>query len=284
MNTAITTLRHRISRIRSIDHADDQLPEFSTHLAGNRTGVAALAQPTVEVVIPVLNEAATLAVQMHKLNAFLKASIPYESTITIVDNGSNDGTWDIASALAKEGTGIKAIHMDQKGRGRALNRAWLTSKADILTYMDVDLSTSLESLLPMIQPLAEGTAQIATGSRLRKESKVKRSFKRELISRSYNYVLRISLGLSTSDAQCGFKAIRRELAQELLPEVADTQWFFDTELLVKAERRGLTVHEVPVAWVEDTDSRVNIRRTATDDLKGVHRLRKEFAATRRHSK
>ncbi|MDX6301947.1 MAG: hypothetical protein QOF53_3161, partial [Nocardioidaceae bacterium] len=156
--------------------------------------------------------------------------------------------------------------------GRALKRVWSDSDAEVLVYMDVDLSTDLNALLPLVAPLISGHSDLAIGTRLARSSRVVRGAKREIISRSYNLLLRGTLRAGFSDAQCGFKAIRAEVAQVLLPLVEDTSWFFDTELLVLAERAGLRIHEVPVDWVDDPDSRVDILRTARDDLRGIVRL------------
>ena len=167
---------------------------------------------------------------------------------------------------------VGAIHLPEKGRGRALRTAWLASGSEVLAYMDVDLSTNLAALLPLVAPLMSGHSDVAIGTRLHRGARVTRSAKRELISRGYNHLLRLALRARFSDAQCGFKALRAQAAHELLPLVADPGWFFDTELLVLAQRRGLRIHEVPVDWVEDADSRVEIVPTALADLRGVARL------------
>ena len=231
---------------------------------------------TVEIVIPVYNEERGLEASVTKLNSYLKNSFPYAYRITIANNGSSDNTWAVATKLQETFSAVKAFNLDQKGRGRALKAAWQASTADVVSYMDVDLSTSLDGFLPMVQPLIEGRAALATGTRLSRHSNVTRSFKRELISRLYNRMIKLALGTAYSDAQCGFKAIRADAAAILLPEVADNEWFFDTELLTKAERRGWAVFEVPVTWIEDSDSRVRIGKTARDDIKGLARLRKEL--------
>jgi putative flippase GtrA len=144
--------------------------------------------------------------------------------------------------------------------------------------MDVDLSTDLAALLPLVAPLISGHSDVAIGTRLHRGSRVVRGTKREFISRCYNLLLRGTLAARFSDAQCGFKAIRADVARELLPLVQDTGWFFDTELLILAERSGLRIHEVPVDWVDDPDSRVNIVQTAKDDLKGVARVGRALAS------
>ncbi len=173
---------------------------------------------------------------------------------------------------------MAAVHLDEKGRGRALKTVWLESDALVLAYMDVDLSTDLDALWPLLAPLMSGHSDLAIGTRLHRDSRVVRGPKRELVSRGYNLVLRTALGARFSDAQCGFKAIRADVAHELLPHVEDPTWFFDTELLVLAERCGLRIHEVPVDWFDDPDSRVDIVATARDDLAGVWRMRRDLRA------
>jgi putative flippase GtrA len=226
----------------------------------------------VDIVVPVKNEERDLAPSVRRLVAYLRESFPFTARVTIADNGSTDRTWAVASALSAEIDEVRAVHMDLPGRGRALRQIWSESDADVLAYMDVDLSTDLNALLPLVAPLLSGHSDLAIGSRLAKGSRVIRGPKREVISRGYNLLLRASLGAGFSDAQCGFKAIRREHARVLLPLTEDTGWFFDTELLVLAERAGLRIHEVPVDWIDDTDSRVNIVSTALADLRGIMRL------------
>jgi len=234
----------------------------------------------LDVVVPVYNEEKDLAASIGRLRAFLDTQVPYSAVITIADNASTDRTWAIATDLADRLPGVRAVHLDLKGRGRALRQVWATSDADVLAYMDVDLSTDLAALLPLVAPLLSGHSDLAIGTRLARGSRVVRGPKRELISRSYNLLLRTTLAARFSDAQCGFKAIRADRAKELLPLVEDTGWFFDTELLVLAERRGLRIHEVPVDWVDDPDSTVDIVATATADLKGMWRLARGMAGGR----
>jgi putative flippase GtrA len=200
--------------------------------------------------------------------------------VTIADNASTDGTLDIARELAQELPGVRVVHLPAKGRGRALRAVWLVSDAQVLAYLDVDLSTDLSALLPLVAPLVSGHSHLAIGTRLSRASRVERGPKREVISRCYNLLLRGALAARFSDAQCGFKAIRADAARELLPLVEDTGWFFDTELLVLAERAGLRIHEVPVDWVDDPDSRVDIVPTAMADLRGVSRLGRELMTGR----
>ena len=229
--------------------------------------------PVVDVVVPVYNEERDLGPNIRTLHAFLSDSFAYPAAITIADNASRDGTLTLARRLAEELPGVRVIHLDEKGRGRALRKAWIESDAQVVTYMDVDLSTDLGALEPLVAPLVSGDRDVAFGSRLARGSRTQRGFKREFISRAYMLVLRLALGAKFSDAQCGFKAVRAEVARRIVPRIEDQSWFFDTELLVLAQRAGLRLHEVPVKWTDDPDSRVAIIRTALDDLRGVLRLR-----------
>jgi len=231
----------------------------------------------VDVVVPVRNEERDLVPSIRRLVAYLRESFPFTARVTIADNGSTDATWALATGLARELAEVRAVHMELPGRGRALRAIWSTSDADVLAYMDVDLSTDLNALLPLVAPLLSGHSDLAIGTRLARGSRVIRGPKRELISRSYNVLLRTLMGARFSDAQCGFKAIRRDQARALLPLTQDTGWFFDTELLMLAERAGLRIHEVPVDWIDDLDSRVDIIGTALADLRGMARLGTGFA-------
>ena len=226
----------------------------------------------LEIVIPVYNESAGVERSVRRLHRFLTSACPFSWRIVIADNASTDDTLALAVGLSHELPDVEAIHLPAKGRGRALRAAWSAADADVLCYMDVDLSTDLAALLPLVAALVSGHSDVAIGTRLHAASRVQRSAKREFISRSYNHLLRWVLRARFSDAQCGFKAIRADVALGLLPDVRDEEWFFDTELLVLAQRRGLRIHEVPVDWVEDSDSRVQITGTALADLRGVARL------------
>jgi len=257
------------------------LPEAATdRRAAASTTHLRPTQVLVDVVVPVHNEQADLRPSVERLHAFLDAELPYGFRITIADNASTDATWAEAQALADELEHVRAVHLDAKGRGRALKAVWSASDASVLAYMDVDLSTDLRALLPLVAPLISGHSDLAIGTRLSRSSRVVRGPKREIISRSYNLILRGALSASFSDAQCGFKAIRADVARDLLPLVEDVNWFFDTELLVLAQRAGLRIHEVPVDWVDDPDSRVDIVATAKEDLRGVARLLRGFAGGR----
>jgi glycosyltransferase involved in cell wall biosynthesis len=236
--------------------------------------------PDVEVAVPVHNEEDQLAASVTTLRAFLDQSFPLQARVVIVDNASTDGTWAVARHLAESVHGVEALHVERTGRGRALRAAWSRSTAPVVAYMDVDLATGLDALLPLVAPLFSGHSDIAIGTRLAPGAHVVRGARRELLSRGYNLLVRTALGSSCSDAQCGFKAMRREAAVELLPMIEDDEWFFDTELLVTAQRIGLRVHEVPVDWVDDLDSSVDVLSTAWRDLCGVSRLARLSARRR----
>lgn len=231
---------------------------------------------TVDIVLPVLNEAYILEESVRTLCMYMEDNLPYHYQIIIADNGSTDGTRRVAAMLTEHFPAVRVVCLPEKGRGRALKQAWLQSRADIVSYMDIDLSTNLDAFVPMITPLVTGDAAIAVGSRLMEESQTTRGLKRDIISRCYNRLIRWTMRTKFVDAQCGFKAMRRDVAQQLLPHVKDTAWFFDTELLVKAEYEGYTIHEEPVEWIEDTDSRVHIVKTAVEDIKGLSRVRGEY--------
>jgi glycosyltransferase involved in cell wall biosynthesis len=226
----------------------------------------------VEVVVPVHNEEQALALSIQRLHRYLSRSMPFSWRIVIADNASSDATPEIAQSLTVALRGVSVLRLEQKGRGRALRAAWSHSTARVVAYMDVDLSTDLRALLPLVSPLLSGHSEVAIGTRLAPGSRVTRGRKRDFISRSYNHLLRLSLRARFSDAQCGFKAVRSDVLPELLAAVEDQGWFFDTELLIAAQRRGMRIHEVAVDWIDDPDSRVEIVATALGDLRGVGRL------------
>jgi putative flippase GtrA len=232
--------------------------------------------PQVEIVVPVRDEERDLPPSIRRLAAYLAGRFPFRAVVTIADNGSTDGTWAAAQALAAELDGIRAVRLERPGRGHALRSTWSASRAQVLAYMDVDLSTDLNALLPLVAPLLSGHSDLAIGTRLARGARVVRGPRRELISRCYNVLLRATLGTGFSDAQCGFKAIRADKAALLLPLTRDTGWFFDSELLVLAERAGLRIHEIPVDWIDDPDSRVKVVATALADLRGIARMRWEL--------
>ena len=228
---------------------------------------------TVDAVIPVYNEEHVLAESVATLHAFLSEHLPYDWRILVADNASSDGTLALAQGLSEQYRRVACVHLDQKGRGRALRKAWLESKADIVAYMDVDLSTEIEAFPALVHAIAEEGYDLATGSRLAHGSRTTRSFKREAISRIYNLIIKTIMWTRFSDAQCGFKAISRRAADVLVPLVQNNEWFFDTELLVLAEKKGYRIKDIPVKWIEDPDTRVKLVETVREDLGGLWRLR-----------
>jgi glycosyltransferase involved in cell wall biosynthesis len=229
---------------------------------------------TVDVVIPVYNEEAQLADSVDTLRGFLQTHCPYRWQIIVADNASIDHTPQICQKLQTCHPGkVTFIRLEQKGRGRALRMAWSKSTADVVCYMDVDLSTNLRALPPMLAALIHSDYDLATGSRLMHGAIVTRQWRREIISRTYNLLIRLMFWHRFRDAQCGFKGATRRAVDELVPQVKDQAWFFDTELLLKGERQGYRIFELPVEWIEDLDSRVKIVKTAWEDIKGLVRVR-----------
>jgi glycosyltransferase involved in cell wall biosynthesis len=238
--------------------------------------------PRVDVVIPVYNEERDLEKSITRLRAFLlENGRRWRWKIVVADNASIDRTLAIARDLSARWPGqVGVVHLDQKGRGRALRRAWTESDADAVCYMDVDLSTELR-FLPLLLDALLSDADVAFGSRLAPGADVERGLKREIISRSYNQIIKLFFWHRFWDAQCGFKGVTRQVVREILPLVEDQAWFFDTELLLIAEKNGYRLKEIPVRWVDDPDSRVKIFKTAWEDLKGLWRLRRNFPRVKR---
>ena len=227
---------------------------------------------TVDIAIPVYNEEQDLPRSIDILTKFLRENLENPWRVIIVDNGSTDNTLQVAEMLSNKYSGVTCVHIPQKGRGRALREVWLDSTAEIVSYMDVDLSTDLNQF-PLLIKAIEGGPDLAIGSRLIKGSRVKRSLKREFISRSYNALLRAMFFIPFRDAQCGFKALSRNAVRAVVPLVKNNEWFFDSELLIIAASHGLQIKEIPVHWEDDPDSRVRIISTAWEDIKGLLRLR-----------
>jgi len=238
----------------------------------------------VDVIIPVLNEAHVLDKSVRTVRQFLRENLPCQWRVVVVDNGSTDETDKVALKLKEEFSDVGFLQLDLRGRGRALRQAWIQSSADIVGYMDVDLSTELAAVPRAVRALCEEGCDVAIGSRLMRESQTRRKFKREFISQAYNVLIKGVLWTRFSDAQCGFKFVTREIVERIVPQIKDQSWFFDTELLVLAEKQGYRIKDLPVIWIEDDDSRVKIGQTAWDDIKGVFRLRRllwsrQFAQT-----
>ena len=230
----------------------------------------------VEIVVPVHNEERTLERNVELLLEYLRTEFPFPFRVVVADNASQDETPALAERLARSHAEVSSLRLDRKGRGLALRTAWLSSEADVVSYMDVDLSTNLASFLPLVAPLLSGHSEVSIGTRLAPQAHVRRRIKRELLSRGYNLLVHTGFRAGFSDAQCGFKALRTDVARRLVPLVVDDGWFFDTELLLLAERNGMRIHEVPVDWVEDLDSRVDLLPTVAADLAGLVRVRRAF--------
>jgi glycosyltransferase involved in cell wall biosynthesis len=241
-------------------------------------GVMNARYQLVEVVIPVYNEEQVLEPNIRLLVDYLNDEFPFRYRVTVADNASTDSTGAVAERLAAEIPEVEALRLGRKGRGLALRAAWSASDADVVSYMDVDLSTNLESFLPLVAPLMSGHSEVAIGTRLSHSAHVRRQLKREILSRGYNRIIHMMFRVGFSDAQCGFKAVRADVAKQLVPLIEDDGWFFDTELLLLAERNGMRIHEVPVDWIEDLDSRVHLPSTIAGDLAGLWRVRRAFWA------
>lgn len=236
----------------------------------------------VDVVIPVYNEQQDLESKVLTLRQYLADHVNYDWRVVVADNASTDRTLEIATDLAARYPGqINAIHLEQKGRGRALRKAWTESDAAVVSYMDLDLSTDLSAFVPLIDSLLTGEYDVAIGSRLKKGAQVRRGLKREIISRTYNLMIKALFWSRFSDAQCGFKAATRRAVRDIVPLIQDQAWFFDTELLLLAERMGYKIFEVPVKWTDDPGSTVKIAKTAWEDIKGLVRVR--FSSVGRRS-
>ncbi len=228
---------------------------------------------SVDIMIPVLNEAHVLERSVARVRQFLAENVPHRWRVVIVDNGSTDGTRELGEKLSRQYADVDLTHLDQPGRGRALRYSWTQSQADIVCYTDVDISTDLDALPRMLSAILDEGYDVAIGSRLAKGSRTRRCLKREILSRLYNVLIKAVLFTRFTDAQCGFKAVTREVVDRVVPQVKDQAWFFDSELLVLAEKQGYRIKDVPVEWMEDSDSRVKILPTAWEDIKGVFRLR-----------
>jgi glycosyltransferase involved in cell wall biosynthesis len=230
--------------------------------------------PQLDIVIPVYNEAHVLEGSIERLRSHLRDdAFPYTWRIVVADNASTDRTLAVAQALEDRLGDVSVVHLPQKGRGRALSKVWLESDADGMCYMDVDLSTGLESLVPLAAGVLDEGYDLAYGSRMSAGSQIERSLKREITSRGFIFLIKLLFLSKLADTQCGFKAISRQAAQELLPLVENKEWFWDTELLLLAEKGRYRIKEVPVRWIEDPDTRVNVLKTIAEDLRGLLRMR-----------
>lgn len=224
--------------------------------------------------IPVLNEEQGLPRCVETLVEFTSGMPEYDWKITVADNGSTDRTPEVIAQLAEKYPNVSTVRLEERGRGRALKRAWLASDADVRCYMDVDLSTDIKAVPELVSAISREGYDVATGSRLSKGSEViGRKLTREITSRGYNGLIKLMFWPPFRDAQCGFKAVSRRAAESLMPLIKDNAWFMDTEMLLLAAAAGYRIKEVPVRWVDDPDSRVKVVSTAWEDVKGLLRLR-----------
>jgi len=235
----------------------------------------------INLTIPVFNEEIQLRQTVLTIQDFLARLPEFDWQLSIANNASTDDTLEIAYELRNQFQNIEILNLNQKGRGLALKRAWLGSDAEVLSYMDVDLSSDLEYFPRLLNPVIDGSVDLSIGSRLLKPELTQRGWKRQIISQGYNSLIKIWFGNTFSDAQCGFKAISQKAARTLIPLVENNQWFFDTELLLMAENLGFSIHDLPVAWRDDPSSTVKILSTACEDLQGLWRMKKKFLNRRR---
>lgn len=228
---------------------------------------------SVDIVVPVYNEEVELDENIKKLRSYLLGNLKnYNWKIIIADNASTDKTLALAKKLSLDLFGVSFVHLDQKGRGRAIKKAWGESKADFVAYMDVDLSTDLAHFPNIIKALNNGY-DIAVGSRLLPKSKViGRTLKREIISRCYNLLIKLLFFTKFHDAQCGFKAVTKKVVDNLFPILLDNEWFLDSEMLIVGEKAGYKIFEEPVKWIDNQGSTVKVMKTARGDIDGLIRL------------
>jgi glycosyltransferase involved in cell wall biosynthesis len=233
---------------------------------------------SVDIVIPVLNEEKSLPICLEKILIYINDNNQYDWYIIIADNGSNDSTNIIASSYAEKYKNISLVTLSKRGRGRALKKAWLSSGSDVSMYMDVDLSTDLNFTTLLVDEIIKNNSDIAIGSRLHRESKVySRTLMREFTSRAYNLLIHMIFPFpGFKDAQCGFKAISKNIRKDILHKIKDNEWFFDTELLLLSKKYGYKISEIPVVWEDDPDTRVKVLSTALKDIKGLLRVRFNF--------
>jgi len=230
----------------------------------------------IDIVIPAYNEEQILEKNVDKLISFLKDNFGYKNyKVIIVDNGSTDNTFAISQKLEKRYSKVTCLHLNQKGRGNALKKVWLESEADVVSYMDADLSTDLEAIPELVNSIIIDGYDIAVGSRLLPTSRVKRSLLRKSLSYIYNILIKNIFGFKElSDAQCGFKALNKKVIKNVLPEVKNQNWFFDTELLILAQKNGFKIKYIPINWKDRPKTRVKIMDTIFEDIAGIWNLKR----------
>jgi glycosyltransferase AglD len=230
----------------------------------------------VSIIIPVYNENGKLKRAVDETMAKL-SELAYHFEILIAEDGSSDGTYESASKLASENPNIRHLHSDRRlGRGNALSRAIKAAKGDVVCYIDVDLATDMGYLPILINSVLSGDCDFATGSRLMPQSNTQRSPMRSIASKTYNWMVRVLLDSKLYDHQCGFKAFRRALVLNLLDQVKDGHWFWDTELLVRGQHEGLRIKEIPVKWLGSNSTKVELKKDVYCMGSQIFRLRNDL--------
>jgi glycosyltransferase involved in cell wall biosynthesis len=230
----------------------------------------------VSVIIPVYNEKGRLKRAVDVTAARL-SELAYPFEILIAEDGSNDGTYELASKMVSENSYIHLLHSDRRqGRGNALSRAIKAAKGDVVCYIDADLATDMGYLSVIINEVISGGYDFAMGSRLMPQSDTKRSPTRSIASKTYNWMVRTFLGSKLFDHQCGFKAFRRDPVIKLLDQVKDGHWFWDTELLVRGQYEGLKMKEIPVRWHASDSTKVELKKDIYDMGLQILRLRNDL--------
>jgi glycosyltransferase involved in cell wall biosynthesis len=233
----------------------------------------------VDVGLPVFNEEAALRRSVELLHGYLESSATFRWRIVVIDNGSTDRTAALAMELGRELDGVELLQLGSRGKGRALRRLIETSEADIVSYMDIDLSTNLVYHGLLIEGIRCGY-DICFGTRLMQGSLTRRSLRREIVSRVFNRLVQLAFGAKFSDASCGFKAFRRDTVKALLPLIGSDSWCFDVELLLVAERNGMRLFEIPVEWIEGGQSKVELPKVTAEYLRELLRIRATLASKR----
>jgi glycosyltransferase involved in cell wall biosynthesis len=232
--------------------------------------------------VPVYNEEKIISKSIQKLHNYMSKEINQPWEIAIISNGSKDKTRLIIKQLEKKYSHIIGIHIRKKGRGNALKYVWLHHNADIYAYCDIDLATKISSLKNLFNEIKNGS-NIVIGSRYHKKSKSKRNFIRFILSRSYIYFCQILFKTNINDFQCGFKAIDKNIVKNILPKIKNENWFFDTELLLKAEKkRKYKIKEIPINWTENENSNVIIPLIICQFIKECFQLKKQLKIERKN--
>ena len=232
----------------------------------------------INIIIPLYNEGKIIAKTIETLIHFLAQSgFPYEYVITLANNASTDNSLMVCEELTRKFRQVRILDLTGKGKGRAIRAAWTTAEAEILTFMDADLSSDLSFFRSLIDAVVVEGYDLATGNRLGKNSKIiNRRFLRSVASRLYNIFIRVLFKTSISDHQCGFKAMSKQAFFSVAPLLEDNAWFFDTELIVMARQQGLKIKPIDIMWSDNTDSKVTLGRTSYEMFRAAWKLKKRL--------